>query len=197
MAMAELKHQMHMQEVEKKIKLLQMNWFIKNYEEANENPDKPKPTVSVQSTKLIDEIREMRTLIKDINGKLEEYQKEINAKEFEKPGETVPDISYMYPVPFDIEQQLYNGISRNEEGRYRYLKTRNRFSPDEKYRVCPTYNYKYGWNINKMGPSVVPKHGRKQVLKKAMYSIHGITLYDKHPTQRPLNSPGNLEIESL
>jgi len=104
-----------MQEVEKKIKLLQMNWFVKNYEEANENPDKPKPTISAQSTRLIDEIRGMRALIKDINGKLEEYQKEINAKEFEKPDENAPerfetDISYMYPVPFDIEQQLYNGM---------------------------------------------------------------------------------------
>lgn len=92
-----------------------MNWFIKNYEEANENPDKLKPTVSIQSTKLIDEIRGMRTLIKDINGKLEEYQKEINTKKSKKPDEIAPesfetDISYMYPVPFDIEQQLYNGI---------------------------------------------------------------------------------------
>lgn len=114
MVMAELRHQMHMQEVEKKIKLLQMNWFIKNYEKAYENPDKPKPTVSAQSTRLVDEIRGMRILIKDINRKLEEYQKEINSKESEKPEENSPerfeaDISYMYPVPFDTEQQLYNG----------------------------------------------------------------------------------------
>lgn len=115
MAMAELRHQMHMQEVEKKIKLLQMNWFIKNYEEAIENSDKPKPIVSIQSTKLIDEIRGMRTLIKDINGKLEEYQKEINKKALEKLDENVlsrleTDISYMYPIPHDIKNQLYNGI---------------------------------------------------------------------------------------
>jgi len=115
MAMAELRHQMHMQEVEKKIKLLQMNWFIKNYEQATGNLDKSKPIVSIQSTKLIDEIRGMRALIKDINGKLEEYQKRINAKESEKPDEratesVVTHTSYMYPIRFDIEQQLYNGI---------------------------------------------------------------------------------------
>lgn len=115
MAMAELRHQMHMQEVEKKIKLLQMNWFIKNYEEAIGNSDKPKPIVSIQSTKLIDEIRGMRTLIKDINGKLEEYQKEINKKALEKLDKNVLsrfeiDISYMYPIPHDIKHQLYNGI---------------------------------------------------------------------------------------
>jgi len=105
-----------MQEVEKKIKLLQMNWFIKNYEQATKShPDKPKQTVSIQSTKLIDEIRGMRTLIRDISGKLEEYRKRINAKESETPDEKASenvetDISYMYPVRFDIEQQLYNGI---------------------------------------------------------------------------------------
>uniref|UniRef100_A0A2S2NE29 Uncharacterized protein n=1 Tax=Schizaphis graminum TaxID=13262 RepID=A0A2S2NE29_SCHGA len=114
MAMSELRHRMHMQEVEKKIKLLQMNWFIKNYEEAIENSDKPKPTVSIQSTKLIDEIRGMRTLIKDINAKLEEYQKEINKKAFEKLNENASarfetEISYMYSVPPDIKHQLYNG----------------------------------------------------------------------------------------
>lgn len=111
MSMAEMRHRLHMQEVEKKIKLLQMNWFLKNYEGANENPDKPKPTVSVQSTRLIDEIREMRTLIKGIHGKLEEYQKELNAKPSKNaPTRIETEISYMYPVPSDIEHQLYNGI---------------------------------------------------------------------------------------
>jgi len=107
-----------MQEVEKKIKLLQMNWFIKHYEEKIENRVEPikATTVSIQSTRLVNEIREMRTLIKDINNKLQNYQKEINAKEFVKPDKSAPerietDISYMYPVPSDIENQLYNGIT--------------------------------------------------------------------------------------
>jgi len=121
MTQALLRKQIHLQEVEKKIKLLQMNWFIKNHEEANKNIDGPKPTApSAQTIRLINEIQEMRTEIKDINVKLEEYQKEINTKDTaNKPDEDQPsptslletDISYMYPVPPDVKLQLYNGIN--------------------------------------------------------------------------------------
>lgn len=111
---AELRNQMHMQEVEKKLKLLQMNWFIKNHEESNENPDRSKPTQSVQMTKLVEEVREMRAQIKEINIKVDEYQKELNL-DTKRPNDTNinrldVNVSYMYPVPPDIESQLYNGI---------------------------------------------------------------------------------------
>lgn len=97
-------------------------------------------------------------------------------------------------IVYSHSKNVYaSGISRNEEGRYRYLRTRNEFAPDEKYRLCPTQNYIYGWNFKQQIPGL--KHGRKKVLKTAMYSIHGITLYGKHPTQRPPNSPGHLEID--
>lgn len=80
------------------------------------------------------------------------------------------------------------GISSNAEGRYRYLKMRNALSPIEKYRVCPTYNFNYGWNAKKQGVAMGPKHGKTEALARAMVSVHGITLYDEHPTQRPPNS---------
>lgn len=118
MAIAELRHQLHMQEVEKKIKLWRMNLFIKNQEEANLNLDKTKPTQSAQMTKLINEIREMRAQIKEINMKVDEYQKELNSKGLEKQNNNDSptsfleiDNSYMYPIPADVERQLYTGMA--------------------------------------------------------------------------------------
>lgn len=114
---AEMRHMAHMLEVENKIKLLRMNWFIKNQEEADKHPDQPKPVTSVQTAKIIEEIREMRAEIKEINAKVEEYQKELNAKNLGKttddshPRLQLPEInfSYMYPVPPDIKNQLFTG----------------------------------------------------------------------------------------
>lgn len=118
MTLNELRHRAHVQEVEKKIKLLQMNWFIRNHEEADDNPDKPKYSASTQTTKLVREIQEMRTEIKDIKAKLNEYQKELNAKapsQFANDGGGVPrletEITYMYPVPSNVENLLYTGTN--------------------------------------------------------------------------------------
>lgn len=90
-----------------------MNWFIKNYEEANQNADKPKSTVTPQATRIVNEIRDMRAEIKDINIKLDKYQKELNAKASDQPadggGSLETDISYMYPVPPDVDRLLYTG----------------------------------------------------------------------------------------
>lgn len=112
MTLAELRH---MQEVENKVKLLRMNWFLKNYEQENENPDKPKPvaSTSARTKRLVLEIQEMRDEIKDINTKLEEYRKKINAKssyDLSPPAQVgQTEISYMYPILPNVEQQLYTG----------------------------------------------------------------------------------------
>lgn len=117
MTQSELRQQIYMQEMEKKIKLLQMNWFIKNHEEAEKNTDEPRPTApSAQTKRLIDDIREMRSEIGDIKAKLDEYQKEINKKTADEQEDQASqslhletDISYMYPVPSDVKLQLYTG----------------------------------------------------------------------------------------
>lgn len=107
---AEMRHIAHMLEVEKKIKLLRMNWFIKNRDEAEKHTNRLKPT-SFQTAKIVEEIRAMRAEIKAINAKVEEYQRELNAKNSDKPvdnGQPPPETaySYMYPVPFDVKNQL-------------------------------------------------------------------------------------------
>lgn len=116
MTRTELRRQTHMQEVEKKIKLSQMNWFIKNHhEEANDDGPRPTAPSSVHMTRLVDEIREMRAEIRYVNAKLDEYQREINDKRTaDKPDRPSPplletNVSYMYRVPSDVKLHLYTG----------------------------------------------------------------------------------------
>lgn len=65
--------------------------------------------------------------------------------------------------------------------------------PEEKFYFSPTQNYEYGWNVRNQVIGKSPKHGKKQVLKSDIYSVHGVTLYEKHPIHRPPNSSNLLK----
>lgn len=55
----------------------------------------------------------------------------------------------MRPVPREVHNLLYQGISHEDEGRYRYLKTRMLLAPEDKYTFPLTSNFNYGWQMGK------------------------------------------------
>lgn len=116
MTRAEIRHQIHMQEVEKKLKLVRMNWFIKNYETIAANTDKPKTITSPKMEELVKEIYKMRAKAKDMYAKLDDYQNKLNTKASDLQDNDITLVTEpmsttnMYPIPSDVELQLYNGI---------------------------------------------------------------------------------------
>ncbi|XP_062990304.1 protein SPMIP1 [Elgaria multicarinata webbii] len=56
----------------------------------------------------------------------------------------------MKPAPREVRALLYQGISHEDEGRYRYLKTRLLTQPEDKYTFPITTNFNYGWQMGKM-----------------------------------------------
>lgn len=114
MALSKLRYQLLKEEMERKNKLQQTNWFVKNIEDAYENPYVPKVNAA-KTRRFLNEVREMQAEIKEIYSDLEKYQMEINVKKHHKSdvNKSLPrldtDISYMYPVPPDVQQQLYTG----------------------------------------------------------------------------------------
>uniref|UniRef100_A0A8D0GJH0 Sperm microtubule inner protein 1 n=1 Tax=Sphenodon punctatus TaxID=8508 RepID=A0A8D0GJH0_SPHPU len=62
----------------------------------------------------------------------------------------------MRPVPPDVQELLYRGISHEHEGRWRYLQTRTLAVPEEKYIFPITTNFIYGWQMGKMTKVYVP-----------------------------------------
>ncbi|XP_015683241.1 protein ATP6V1FNB [Protobothrops mucrosquamatus] len=56
----------------------------------------------------------------------------------------------MKPAPREVRNLLYQGISHEDEGRYRYLKMRLLVAPEEKYTFPITTNFTYGWQMGKM-----------------------------------------------
>lgn len=69
--------------------------------------------------------------------------------------------------------QLYDGISHHQEGRYAYLKKRNKKSPEEKYVFPVVSSTVYGWKIYDHG---MPKSefARTRVIRDTFYRHSGI-----------------------
>uniref|UniRef100_A0A8D0BCG3 Sperm microtubule inner protein 1 n=1 Tax=Salvator merianae TaxID=96440 RepID=A0A8D0BCG3_SALMN len=56
----------------------------------------------------------------------------------------------MRPAPREVRALLYQGISHEDEGRYRYLKMRNLLAPEDKYTFPITTSFNYGWQMGKI-----------------------------------------------
>ncbi|KAL8222567.1 UNVERIFIED_CONTAM: hypothetical protein K2H54_077473 [Gekko kuhli] len=61
----------------------------------------------------------------------------------------------MKPAPRELRNLLYQGISHEDEGRYRYLKLRALLRPEDKYTFPITTNFNYGWQMGNMASSYV------------------------------------------
>uniref|UniRef100_A0A8C6YCV4 Sperm microtubule inner protein 1 n=1 Tax=Naja naja TaxID=35670 RepID=A0A8C6YCV4_NAJNA len=63
------------------------------------------------------------------------------------PAKAVQPLMEMKPAPREVRNLLYQGISHEDEGRYRYLKLRLLVPPEEKYTFPITTNFTYGWQM--------------------------------------------------
>jgi len=124
MTMSELRHRTLLRETEEKVKLLRMNWFVKNHEQQRADADaqtRPAARDSARAARLADEVRAMRAEVRAINAALERYRRRLQDGRTGAEGaggrdddDAVPetDFSYMYPVPPDVQLQLYTGGSQ-------------------------------------------------------------------------------------
>lgn len=53
----------------------------------------------------------------------------------------------MYEQDGNEISYLYNGISRDKEGRYKYLNERKKYKPDQKYIFPTTSSMEIGWKL--------------------------------------------------
>ncbi|XP_025721342.1 protein SPMIP1 [Callorhinus ursinus] len=67
------------------------------------------------------------------------------------PAPETPIQSEMHPVPPATQALLYEGISHDFQGRYRYLNTRKLDMPEMRYLFPITTSFAYGWQL---GPPV-------------------------------------------
>ncbi|KAM8979872.1 protein ATP6V1FNB [Sarcophilus harrisii] len=70
-----------------------------------------------------------------------------------EPPKTPPPVvetpveSEMFPVPPEIRELLYQGISHDFQGRFNYLQKRRITKPEDRYLFPITTNFTYGWQL--------------------------------------------------
>lgn len=80
------------------------------------------------------------------------------------PALEAPIQSEMYPVPPATRALLYEGISHDFQGRYRYLSTRKLDMPEKRYLFPITTNFTYGWQLGEpQPPGNYPPHRHREL----------------------------------
>lgn len=114
--------------------LLRLNWFRQNWVKH------PKPPVRERKVKLpkVPEIAGEKSALSETTDVQVAKPKQLD---------NLSDINVMRPVSSETRTELYQGFSKEETGRYRYLLLRKRKNPEDKYLYPITSNWQYGWGL--------------------------------------------------
>ncbi|XP_069812368.1 protein SPMIP1 [Dendropsophus ebraccatus] len=94
--------------------------------------------------------------------------------------ETSPIESMMKPVSAGTRSLLYNGTSKEEKGRYCYLKVRNSLGPEEKYCYPIATSWVYGWHLGNLLDNSCPQYRRCRIVSDTFYRKNGIPTQPNH-----------------
>lgn len=90
-------------------------------------------------------------------------------------------LPFMIPPDSDTTKKLYEGVSRDERGRFNYLRCRHKSSPDSRYRWPIVSSWEYGWNIQDVVRlEILPtsSHGKRNLVRDTFYSRNGVNSPD-------------------
>ncbi|XP_022199014.2 uncharacterized protein LOC111056011 [Nilaparvata lugens] len=190
---AQILRQRQQQEMIERSKNIRLRWFEKNYERVYLNPTRPPDSVPKKAAVLYEQVTRMR------QDMFQRDRDEKIAKKLERSGVDVKPVTTtenpedlqekllrgpMYPVPKDVMDTLYEGISHNDEGRARYLKLRLKSSPENKYLHPVTSSHTYGW---KVGERAFPQRrlGRRAVIRDSFTRRNGALKMDSRYWRKP------------
>lgn len=99
------------------------------------------------------------------------------AKKYKKEyGHLPANINNMKPFDLDTRELIYEGVTREEEGRYAYLFKRKYKIVEDRYKTPITTYWDYGWNLHTptrksdyLIPRAVPKYARGKVIEQSFY----------------------------
>ena len=83
----------------------------------------------------------------------------------------------MFPPPTRERTLLYDGFTKEEKGRYQYLKARTNTGPEEKYAYPILSSWDYGWRLNDVIPPETihkPQYGRTRIVADTFYIRTGV-----------------------
>ncbi|KAF6019804.1 hypothetical protein EB796_021894 [Bugula neritina] len=128
----------------------------------------------VKGLPKVDNKRFARKSLKYVNDKID---KEAADRFASKSGLIVAD---MMPVDSRTRPLLYDGVTKEEKGRYQYLKIRHKVVPERKYQFPLLSSWEYGWKIGdviKKDEIKKPDFGRTALIRDTFYTRNQIPQY--------------------
>ncbi|XP_072097103.1 protein SPMIP1-like [Mobula birostris] len=139
--------------------------------------DLSKPPARVTECKKVPTLPHGGFQIQDaaVQGKEGGPSKEVKQKKL-RAKEQAPTVSMsdMRPVTPEVRALLYDGFSKEDKGRYQYLKARKKKGPSEKYEYPLTTSWNYGWKIEDNAEYKKPGFGRSALVETTFYRRNGI-----------------------
>ena len=81
----------------------------------------------------------------------------------------------MRPVDSKVGHLLYEGFSKEEKGRYQYLKERKKVDPETKYEYPLVSSFEYGWKLTEVDTKYkTPVHGRTKIVEDTFHRRNGV-----------------------
>lgn len=86
----------------------------------------------------------------------------------------------MYPPNSKTKDKLYNGFSKEEKGRYSYLRDRRSIIPERKYTYSILSSWDYGWKLDETDAAQPTKSRftRTKIVKDSFYTRNKIATLD-------------------
>lgn len=94
----------------------------------------------------------------------------------------------MFPVNSKVRDKLYDGITKEEKGRYQYLKERIQTIPEKRYQFPLCSSWDYGWRMEDYIPKDTIKnaeYGRRAIVESDFFTRNGIPQYHKNRHLKP------------
>ena len=72
-------------------------------------------------------------------------------------------------------KMLYDGFTKEEKGRYQYLKSRKTENPEDKYEYPLLSSFQYGWKLKEIAMDYkTPANGRTKIVEESFYRRNGV-----------------------
>jgi hypothetical protein len=134
-------------------------WFDRTkYTQKNKPLVKLEPTINFPPKK---EIPNNAQVYHDLTQKLKETNTNL--------------LSEMKPPSENLTKLLFDGFSKEEKGRYQYLKARKSDNPEDKFEYPLLSSFEYGWKLKEVAPTYkTPAHGRTKIVEDTFHRRNGV-----------------------
>lgn len=94
----------------------------------------------------------------------------------EKPKENINEtLEDMHPVKREHLNVLFDGFSKEEKGRYKYLNLRKEIPLENRYQFPVSNSMTYGWKLGETGQKFqAPTYARGKIVEESFYRRNGV-----------------------